>query len=103
MTAINLNRRDYYVTGITIWDDGREHAFDEFKPDPILCPLSMRYGPEIERDDPEHRRFRLPSTCVGYTITYLTCEKLNAAQHEIEDARTESHCARMLDEMDADQ
>lgn len=86
MPAVNLNRRDYYVTGVTRWDDGREHRFDDFKAEPIVCPQSTRYeGPGIR---------------VPYTVTIQTCEKLTAAQHDAEDVRTEAHCERILSEME---
>ena len=96
MKAINLNRRDYHVTGITRWDDGRERVFDDYSAEPILCPLVKRYGSEVTADDTAKHSYRLPSGTTGYTITILTCAKLTAMEHETEDARTEEHCRRIL-------
>lgn len=111
MSAINLNRRDYYVTGQTVWDDGRVREFDTFLADPVVCPQVHRYGPEISPEQeaaqiPSEKRFwslRHPAGMpqpVGYTITYLTCTKLTAEDHEVEDARAEIHAAEQLAKMD---
>ncbi|MHC1767681.1 MAG: hypothetical protein AB9869_25955 [Verrucomicrobiia bacterium] len=96
--AVNFNRCDYYVTGETRWDDGRVHRFDNFKLEPIVCPFAERYGPEIPLDKQDPTHWSLPPGSVGYTVTYLTCEKLNAVEHEREDVRSEEHCGRLIDE-----
>jgi len=111
MTAINLNSRPYYVTGKTVWDNGKVHEFDSFVSEPIVCPQIHRYGPEISPEeekaqDPANRRkfcLRHPpgyTQPIGYTITYLTCQILTAEQHEIEDSRAEFHAAEQLEKMD---
>ena len=82
MPAINLNRRGYYVAGITRWDDGRECTFNEYRSEPMVCPVIERYGPEVGTDDPAHHRFRLSKGCTGYTITFLSCVKMNDAEQE---------------------
>jgi hypothetical protein len=78
MSAINLNAFDYYATGVIRFDNGRERCFDAFVREPIVCPQVHRYGPEIEKDDRANHHFRIPNGCVGFTITYLTCEKRTA-------------------------
>jgi len=109
MPAINLNGRDYYVTGTTRWDTGRIIEWDSYKAEPIVCPLVERYGPEVERDDPGNHRFRIANPSdypdlplVGYTITILTCVKLTAAQHEIENARNEQHASEQLAKLETE-
>jgi hypothetical protein len=100
MNAINLNNADYYITGTTVWDDGRQREFDDYRRDPIVCPHVHRYGPEVLVNDLPNGRGKLPGGSIGYTNTFLTCVKLTAAEHEVEHARTEEHCARMLEELD---
>jgi hypothetical protein len=96
----NFNDLGYRVTGVTRWDNGHEHHFDNLVPQLIVCPHSERYGPEIEKSDLRRGLCSIPQECVGYTITYQTCLALNAADLEAEDLRTEEHCARMLEEED---
>ena len=100
MMGINLADKDYYVTGITVWDDGRQSEFKDFRRDPIVCPLVHRYGPEVLVDDLQNGRGKLPAGAIGYTITFLKCVKLTAAEHESEHVRTEEHCARLLKDQD---
>lgn len=89
MKAINLNSRPYYVTGITVWDDGKTHEFDSYMNNPIVCPMVHRYGPEIDPEDDkaqdpiDKRKWSLRhppgmKQPIGCTITYLTCEMLTA-------------------------
>jgi len=96
----NFNELGYRVTGVTRWDDGRDSKFDDFVPELIVCPHTERYGTEIEETDRTRGLCSIPEGCVGYTVTYLTCVALNAADLEAEDFRTEEHCARMLEEED---
>lgn len=96
----NSNGLGYHATGVAKWDDGREHIFDNFVPDPIACLHPERYGPEIEKTDRERGLWSIPKECVGYTVTYQTCVALNASDLEVEDSQTEEHCARMLEVAD---
>lgn len=100
-TAINLNSRPYYVTGITKFDDGRVREFDDFKRDPIICPAVHRYGPEVEIEirNGVNQAWKLPEVCVGYTITFMSCQMLTAAQHEVEDSRAEDHAHEQLKQL----
>lgn len=91
MSAININNRGYRVSGVTKWDDGRTVEWTDFKDEPIVCPQVTRYGPEVESDDRAARRFGLPKGSVGYTITTLTCEVLNAAERAEEAKIAEAH------------
>jgi hypothetical protein len=38
MNAIGFNERDYHVTGVARWDDGREHHLNGFVPESIVFP-----------------------------------------------------------------
>lgn len=70
--AVNINGRDYYVTGRTTFKKtGEVILFDDFKRDPIVCPSI--------REDEWSR------------VEYLTCEKLTAADHERENQIAEQH------------
>ena len=71
MYAMNINGFDFYATGRTVFDDGRVIEFDEFVNEPIVCPKVHR-----QKD------------C---TITYLTCDRLTAADHEWESGEAASH------------
>jgi hypothetical protein len=75
---------DYYVTGVTRWDDGRVQHWDNFVDHSVVCPQSERFGPEVERDDPVARRRKLPAGSIGYTVTILSCEKLSNDREEVE-------------------
>ncbi len=87
--AINVpyyapNPCSYAVTAIIRWDDGDERELNDYMDEPIVCPQVHRHGPEItlaDTDKAKHR-FHIPRGVVGYTITYLTCTMLTAADHE---------------------
>ena len=102
MKAINLNSRPYYVTGRTVWDNGRVREFDDYKHEPMICPAVHRYGSEVAAEIKAgvNQFYKIPKECVGYTITYLTCEILNAAQHETENDRAEAHADEQLKQLD---
>ncbi len=111
MKAINLNSRPYFVTGKTVWDNGKVLEFDEYVSEPMVCPQEHRYGPEISPEeekaqDPANKRLwslRYPPGYpqpIGYTITFLSCTMLNAGDHEVEDARAEAHAAEQIEKMD---
>ena len=100
MNTINFNNADYYITGTTVWDDGRQREFDDYRCDPIVCPRVHRYDPEALVNDLPKGRVIPPGGSIGYTDTFLTCVKLTAAEHEMENLRREEHFARMLEERD---
>jgi hypothetical protein len=94
MSATNLNNSDFYVTGIARWDDGRERPFGAFMPAPIACPQAHRYGPEVERDESADACWIHPADSAGYTIIYLSCERLNASEIEMERERERNNTRR---------
>ena|SRR5215471_14118529 len=75
---------EYYVTGVTRWDDGRVQHWDNFVDQFVACPQTERFGTEVECDDPVARRRRLSAGSVGYTVTILSCEKLSKDPEEAE-------------------
>lgn len=95
-----FNGLGYHATGFAKWYDRREHRFDIFVPDPIVCLHPERYGPEIEKTDRERGLWSIPKECIGYTVTCQTCVALNAVDLAAEDFQTEEHFARMLQEED---
>jgi hypothetical protein len=85
----------YHVTGITRWDNGNEEVFDDFIQQPIILPHNERHGVEVEKTEPAKGRFRLPMGTVGFTITYLSSERLPLAGSKTRGSRRSTQIGRL--------